>query len=63
MTGYMTFFALYTPNGWQLYMTYNNAVTQTDGLQYGAVQTSNTVVLRGLVSLVGNLTTRVNQTL
>lgn len=62
-TGYMTFYALYTPNGWQMYMTYNNAVTQTDGLQYGVIQTANTVVLRGLVSLVGNITTRVNQTL
>lgn len=63
ITGYVTLYGLYTPNGWQMYQSFANAVTQTDGLQYGVAQTANTVVLRGLVSLVGNITSRVNQTL
>lgn len=58
LSGSMTFYALFTTNGWNLYLTYQQALTQSGGIVFNIAVTANGTILRGMLSLVANISTR-----
>lgn len=52
--GVTTVYVLYTTGGMNLFLSFVNAMTQTDPMVYNNATTSETVALKGMCSLVGN---------
>jgi hypothetical protein len=61
--GTVTVYGLISNTSWNLYTTFENAMTQSNPLVYATAVTSNTVNLRCLISLIGSMGSRVLTTL
>lgn len=58
-----TVYLLYSATNWNLYSTYENAMTQSNPMVYAVGVTANTVRLRGLLSLIGSMGNKTQSTL
>jgi hypothetical protein len=63
IAGTVTLYGLISNTSWNLYTTFENAMTQSNPLVYALGVTSNTVSLKCLISLVGSIGPRVLVTL
>jgi len=61
--GTVTVYGLISNTNWNLYPTFENAMTQSNALVYNVAVTANTVILRCMMSLIGSMGTRVLTTL
>jgi hypothetical protein len=62
-SGTVTVYGLISGTSWNLYPTFENAMTQSNPLVYAVAVTANTVNLRCLISLIGAMGRRVLTTL
>lgn len=61
--GTVTIYGLISNTNWNLYSTFENAMTQSNPLVYNTAQAANTVTLRVMYSLIGSMGNRVLTTL
>jgi hypothetical protein len=63
IVGTVTLYGLISGTSWNLYTTFENAMTQSNPLVYAVAVTTNTISMRCMISLIGSMGSRVLTTL